>query len=134
MRRKGVRDQTVTIFSSPSEGDVVNIRAWAEGDAGDEIGDSEQVTSSFSYIEGFLSPPEISPQSGTFSGSATITISTDIDGAVIYYTTDGTPPDVDGASVYSGDLTIYQTTAINAIVAYAGSTSSVASAYVEVTD
>ena len=46
--------------------------------------------------------PTFSPDGGTFIGSISVTITSDTEGATIYYTTDGTDPVVGGSSITSG--------------------------------
>ncbi len=57
------------------------------------------------------------PKEGTFSGSKTITITCGTEGAVIYYTTDGSDPALTTAAAleYSGGFKIDKTTTVTAI-------------------
>ena len=50
--------------------------------------------------------PVISPANGTFTGSAEVTISCGTDGAIIYYTTNGTTPSATNGTVYSAPFTL----------------------------
>ncbi|MFB3915355.1 MAG: chitobiase/beta-hexosaminidase C-terminal domain-containing protein [Terriglobales bacterium] len=72
--------------------------------------------------------PTFSPPTGTYRGSASVTLSTISTGATIYYTTDGSTPTT-AAAVYTGPITISATAMVKAIAAGGGyAPSSVASA------
>lgn len=67
--------------------------------------------------------PSFSPVTGTlFDDVQEITIATATDGASIYYTTDGTVPEVGGAStmLYTGPFSITETTTVKAIAVKEG--------------
>jgi hypothetical protein len=64
-------------------------------------------------------PPVISPASGSFSGSQTVTITDSIAGATIYYTTDGSVPTV-ASTVYSAPFKISSSVTITAIASPTG--------------
>ncbi len=73
------------------------------------------------------SNPSFSPGAfGTFTNSATVTISDSTSGATIYYTTNGSTPTT-GSSVYTGPLTFTATTKLEAIAVLGTSTSGVTS-------
>jgi hypothetical protein len=76
--------------------------------------------------------PTFSPEAGVVSSGTTVTISSTTSGAMIYYTTDGTPPGTSPAgstSLYSTPIAITAATTINAIAVSAGfADSAVASA------
>ena len=75
-----------------------------------------------------VAKPQISPDGGTFDEPQTVTITTGTAGAVIKYTLDGSSP-VDGGTVYSGPITISNTTTLKAVaIDGMGKTSTVASA------
>lgn len=61
-----------------------------------------------------VAQPVFSPEGGTFMDQVVVTISTDTEGATIYYTTDGTDP-TDSANVYREQLTLTHTTTLKAI-------------------
>lgn len=65
---------------------------------------------------GQVSPPAISPASGTYTGSVevTITISNPVD-ADIYYTTDGTDPTPETGTLYEGAITLTEGCMLKAI-------------------
>ena len=60
------------------------------------------------------SAPSVSPNGGTFSGSATITLSTTTSGAAIRYTLDGTEPSLTNGSLYSDPFTITTSATVKA--------------------
>ena len=49
-----------------------------------------------------LPPPSISQEAGVYTGRVTVTMSTDIPGAVVRYTTDGTPPSQNSPIFFPG--------------------------------
>src|SRR3989441_51383 len=75
-----------------------------------------------------VATPTFTPAGGTYTGSVTVSISDATSGATIHYTTDGSTPTTSSA-VYTGALTLTQTTTLNAMAAASGMTdSAVASA------
>jgi len=60
------------------------------------------------YVEGeapvlpTVEAPSFEPDGGVFTGSASVTITSDTEGATIYYTTDGTDPVVNRSSIANG--------------------------------
>ena len=72
--------------------------------------------------------PTFDPAAGTYTEAQTVTISCETENVYIYYTTDGTIPDDEG-TLYSGPITISETTTIKAIAIDANeNTSNVATA------
>ena len=72
--------------------------------------------------------PTFSPAAGTFASAPNVTISSETDGATIYYTVDGTEPTTE-SNVYSRAIPVNETTTIKAFAAKADySNSAVASA------
>ena len=75
------------------------------------------------------SKPIFSPIAGTFSTTQLVTLSDSTPGAVIYYTTDNTTPTPIPAHLYSGALSISQSTVVQAMATAPGyNNSAVASA------
>ena len=70
--------------------------------------------------------PVITPATGTYTGSQTITISDATASALIYYTTDGTTPTAQ-STLYGAPFTITTSTTVNAIAIAAGYANSVVS-------
>lgn len=66
-----------------------------------------------------LEKPVISPASGTYSTPQDVTISSNTDGAVIKYTTDGSKPTADSAT-YTGPIKVSQSAVVKAIVVKEG--------------
>ena len=65
--------------------------------------------------EGETATPAFTPAAGTFSEAQSVTISCTTADAVIYYTTDGTTPSVTNGTLYTGAITVDETTTIKAI-------------------
>lgn len=64
--------------------------------------------------------PTLSPTSGTFSSSQSVTISDTTSGSSIWYTTDGSTPVVSSSPLYTGALTLTATTTVNAVASASG--------------
>jgi hypothetical protein len=63
--------------------------------------------------------PTLSPASGTYSSAQTVTISDATPGALIYYTTDTTPPTT-SSTPYTGAITVSSSETLNAIAVASG--------------
>ena len=63
--------------------------------------------------------PMLSPPAGTYPTPQTITITESVQGATIYYTTDGSTPTL-SSPIYRGPFMITQTTKVEAIAAAGG--------------
>jgi hypothetical protein len=70
-----------------------------------------------------VATPTFSLPGGTYVGQQTVGLSDSTSGATIYYTTDGSAPTT-ASTVYSGPLTVSQTTTIKAMAAKSGMTNS----------
>jgi N-acetylneuraminic acid mutarotase len=68
---------------------------------------------SLSFSPPVTATPKLSQAAGTYTGLQTVSISDATDGAIIYYTTDGTLPTT-GSSVYFGPVQIASTSALRA--------------------
>ena len=80
-----------------------------------------------------VATPTFSPAAGAYAAAQAVTISCATDGAAIYYTTDGTEPTT-GSTVYSGPISVSETTTIKAIAVKDGmNNSEVASAAYTIT-
>ena len=80
-----------------------------------------------------VAAPTFSPAAGAYAAAQAVTISCATDGAAIYYTTDGTEPTT-GSTVYSGPISVSETTTIKAIAVKDGmNNSEVASAAYTIT-
>src|SRR2546425_11666715 len=66
-----------------------------------------------------VTAPTFSPASGTYVGSATVTLSDATSGATIHYTSDGSTPTA-SSPVYTGAITVTQTTTIRAMAEASG--------------
>lgn len=70
-------------------------------------------------------PPEITPLSGTITiGTATVTITDDVTGSTIRYTTNGTEPTSSNGTIYKAPFVISSSTTIKAMAIKAGFVSS----------
>lgn len=61
-----------------------------------------------------VATPTITPGTGSYEESQTVTITTTTEGADIYYTTDGSEP-TESSTKYTGEFTVSETTTIKAI-------------------
>lgn len=82
-----------------------------------EYGDMERSETVENIVTLKTANPTFSPTAGTYSSEQSVTISCENEGATIYYTTDGSDPTTSSA-VYSGAITISQTTTIKAFAKY----------------
>ena len=74
-----------------------------------------------------VAKPVFSPAGGKYEDAQTVTISCDTEGAAIYYTIDGTTPTA-SSTLYTGPITVAETTTINAIAIAYGEESDMVSA------
>ena len=64
--------------------------------------------------------PKITPNGGNFVASQTVTITSETEGAAIYYTTDETEPSVENGTLYESEITLNSNTVIKAIAVKEG--------------
>ncbi len=76
--------------------------------------------------EGIVAAPAFTPTDGYFDGSVEVTLSCETEGADIYFTLDGTTPEVGKSTSYTAPFTLTATTTIKAIAEKSGKTSEVA--------
>src|SRR5258707_5415901 len=81
------------------------------------------VASATYTIQQQVATPTFSPAGGTYTGSVTLTISDATSGAPVYSTPDGSTPTT-ASTVYSGPITLTQTTTLRAMAAASGMTNS----------
>jgi hypothetical protein len=139
---------TISVLLGNGDGTFQASREFGAGLApifvaiADFNGDGKLDLASANYFEGSVSvllagaagpPPKVatpafSPAAGTYTGSVSVTISDATSGATIRYTTDGTTPTT-SSPIYTGPITVSQTTTIRAMATAGGMTdSAVASA------
>ncbi len=82
-----------------------------------EYGDMERSETVEKVVTLKTANPTFSPTAGTYSSEQSVTISCENEGAIIYYTTDGSDPTTSSA-VYSDAITVSQTTTIKAFAKY----------------
>jgi alpha-tubulin suppressor-like RCC1 family protein len=70
-------------------------------------------TATFTFNYGPLDPPSITPATGSYAGSVSVTMSSTQSGATIRYTTNGTTPTA-SSTAYSSPIPITQTTTVKA--------------------
>ncbi len=70
-------------------------------------------SAAFTITQPTVATPTISPNGGSFTGSASITLQTVTSGASIYYTTDGTTPS-QSSTLYSGAMTLTSSAMVKA--------------------
>lgn len=68
---------------------------------------------------GQANPVTYSPVAGTYTSTQSVTLSTTTTGTIIFYTTDGSTPDI-SSTQYAGPITVSATTTIKAIAAVVG--------------
>jgi hypothetical protein len=79
-------------------------------------------------VQQLVATPALSPGTGTYTSSATVTITDSTAGSTIHYTTDGSTPTT-GSPVYTGPFSVSTSSTVKAMAAAAGmANSSVASA------
>jgi len=94
----------------PLDGD--SLGAGTTGDGSDyDMGAYEFVDTSLPIAD----MPDISPSGGEFYGSVTVTLSSSIPGATIYYTLDGSTPSPVNGILYTGPILLKNSLVINAI-------------------
>jgi hypothetical protein len=82
------------------------------------MADSAAASAAYTVLQ-LVATPVLSPATGTYLSSITVTITDSTAGASIYYTTNGSAPTT--ASIrYAGPIVVAQTTTINAMAAAAG--------------
>ena len=85
---------TWTAYSAPiavsGNGTVKTITAKVENVSG--MTDSGEVSQTYTITYPKLASPIISPEAGSYTSSQLFTLTASVDGAEIYYTTDGTAP------------------------------------------
>lgn len=84
-------------------------------------------TSSATYTINAVSQaaqPVITPETGTYTGSQNVAITTATAGASIRYTTDGSTPTASSGAIYSGPFHVSATTTVKAIAYKSGMTAS----------
>src|SRR5580700_918616 len=72
---------------------------------------------------GLTATPTFTPAAGTYTGTQSVAISDATNGAVIYYTTNGTQPTT-SSPVYSSPISVAANETLNAIALASGDTTS----------
>ena len=120
----------------PDEWEIANGLDPQNGDDGAQDLDSDGISNLEEYQRGAdptvmdVMPPIITPNGGTFTSSAlvSITTGTGAESASVYYTLDGSTPTT-GSAIYSGPFLLTESATVKAIAVLAGYTdSAVASA------
>jgi hypothetical protein len=111
-----------TLYSGPiTVGNITTVTAIAylsgENDSA--------VTSAVYTITGTVASPSFTPAAGTYPSAQTVAVSTTTAGASIRYTTDGSAPSETAGTLYSGPITVSNTTTIKAIAYISGWTDSI---------
>ncbi len=88
---------------------TINAIAIASGFANSSVG-----TASYTINLPQAAAPTFSPAGGSYTSARSVTLSDTISGAAIYYTTNGATP-TSSSTLYTGPISVTQTTTINAI-------------------
>ena len=67
-----------------------------------------------------VAAPTATPAPGSYTGTQSVTLATETEGADIYYTTDGTTPTIAGGTKYSAAISVTATQTIKAIAVKSG--------------
>ena len=95
------------------------VKMTTPTEAGGKVYVGGQYSLSVYGIALYLTPPVITPNGGVFTNSVMVTISNTSPGALIYYTTDGTPPTA-GSTLYTGPFTVNSTVNVRAVAVEPG--------------
>ena len=104
-----------TVYSSPV---AISANTTLQAIAYESGYTNSAVASGNYYIQ--CAAPTFNPAAGTFTTSATVTISTSTGGATIRYTTNGTTPSETIGTVYSSAVSITATSTLQAIAYLSG--------------
>jgi len=118
-----------SIFLSSPNGSIVDSYTFGEQQEDISMGRSPNGTGEFSYFTtptpssannssatiGVAPEPTFSKPSGFYSSATTVSLTTTLAGAEIYYTLDGSEP-TESSNLYSGSITLSENTALRARV------------------
>jgi hypothetical protein len=112
---------TPTTSSTPYAGPLsitqtTTIKAMAVASG---LANSDVASATYTIQQPRVATPAVSPAGGTYVGSVTVTITDSTPGATIYYTTNGTTPTA-SSTLYTGPISLNQTTTISAIAVASG--------------
>jgi hypothetical protein len=104
------------IYSAPicvTMTSTINAMAMASG-----MADSTVASATYTILQR-VATPTFGPSAGTYTGSATVTLSDATNGATIRYTIDGRRP-TESSTIYTGPIVVEKTTTIRAIATASG--------------
>ena len=110
-----------TIYSGPitvSSTETIEAIAAASGYSNSAVG-----SAAYTITQPVAPTPVISPATGTYTSSQTVTITDSLSGSTIYYTTNGTTPTT-SSTQYTGSFSVSSTETVEAIAAASGYTNS----------
>jgi hypothetical protein len=111
---------TPTTASTPYSGPITLTQSATVKAVAAASGISNSNVASATYtIQQRVAAPALSPGSGTYISSVTVTIADGTAGATIYYTTDGSTPTT-ASTPYSSPITLTQTATVKAMAAASG--------------
>ena len=123
----------VTLTATPSSGSVFS--GWSGGCSGVSNTCIVSMTRATSVNAAFVVQtvaPTVSPTPGNYTGTQTVTLTDATNGAVIYYTLDGSTPTT-ASTQYTGPFAISQTTTVKTMAVVGNTASTVASATYTIT-
>jgi hypothetical protein len=76
--------------------------------------DSNVIEKTYSFYDGIVTDPVLSPDGGQYSSNQTVSMNTVTDGATIIFTTDGTEPDDSNGTIYTSPISVTSNTTVKA--------------------
>lgn len=107
-------DELNAFIISPIPEGTHTVTASLVNDDYSDLDPAVSQTVTFTVTAPQLPAPVFAPASGTFADSVVFSLSDEVTGATIRYTTDGTTPD-ENSTVYTAPITLHETTTVKAV-------------------